>query len=56
VRVSGNAVTLPANTREVQIAWQKRSDAPALSYDNAVKDYKAEYRRRYEEWVQTGKN
>ena len=23
-------------------------------YENAVKDYKAEYRRRYEQWLQTG--
>lgn len=54
--VSDNTVLLPANSRIVQIAWQKKADAPALNYENAVKDYKAEYRRRYEQWVQAGKN
>jgi hypothetical protein len=54
--VSNQAVVLPGNAKEVQIAWQKKSDAPALSYENAVKEYKTEYRRRYEQWMKTGKN
>lgn len=54
--VSNNAVILPVNTRQVEIEWQKKTDAAALSYQSAVREYKAEYRRRYERWVQTGKN
>ena len=56
VAVTDNSVILPVKTREVQIEWQKKADAPALSYENAVRDYKEEYRRRYEQWLQTGKN
>ena len=56
MNVANNGVVLPANVRSVQIAWQKKTDAPALSYENAVKDYKTEYRRRYERWVQTGQS
>ena len=54
--VRNQAVVLPSNAKEVQISWQKKSDAPALNYANAVQDYKAEYRRRYEQWVRTGNN
>jgi hypothetical protein len=54
--IAKNAVVLPASAKQVQIAWHEKSDAPAFSYDNTVKDYKAEYRRRYEQWIQTGKN
>ena len=53
--ISNQAVVLPGNVKEVQIAWQEK-DVPGLSYENAVKDYKAEYRRRYEQWIKTGKN
>src|SRR5438067_2542831 len=49
--VSNQAVVLPSNTKEVQITWQKKTDAPALNYENAVKDYKTEYRHRYEQWL-----
>ncbi|HEX7962669.1 MAG TPA: hypothetical protein VF493_22355 [Terriglobales bacterium] len=54
--IRNQAVVLPTNAKEVQLAWQKKADAPAMNYANAVKDYKAEYRRRYEQWVRTGKN
>jgi hypothetical protein len=56
VPVADGAAVLPINAKEVLIEWEKKSDAPELSYDRAVNDYKAEYRRRYEEWVKTGKN
>ena len=53
--VSNQAVVLPGNTKQVQIAWQKKPDAPTLNYENALKDYRAEYRRRYEHWIKTDK-
>ena len=56
INVASNTAVLPANVRVVQIAWRKKSDAPTLSYENAVKDYKAEYRRRYQHWMQTGES
>ena len=54
--ISNGAVVLPVSVRGVEITWQQKQDPPKLSYENAVKDYKVEYRRRYEQWTQTGKN
>ena len=56
ISIVNGAAVLPASVRTVQIAWQKKDDAPALNYENAVKDYKTEYRRRYEHWLPTGEN
>jgi hypothetical protein len=33
-----------------------KPDAPQLSYEGAVADYKSEYRRRYQEFLRTGGN
>ncbi|HEX6466976.1 MAG TPA: hypothetical protein VFZ99_06700 [Terriglobales bacterium] len=51
---TGNSVRLPAGARQVSISWSKPENVPALSYANAVNAYKAEYRRRYEQWSQAG--
>lgn len=51
VSVSGEAVTLPPGTRMVRIAWSRREGAPSLSYQQAVDAYKAEYLRRYNEYM-----
>jgi hypothetical protein len=56
ISIVNSAVVLPASVGTVQIAWQKKNDAPALNYENAVKNYKTEYRRRYEHWLATGEN
>lgn len=49
VTVKDGAATVPANTKEVSLHWARKADAPALSYQHAVDDYKAEYRKRYEQ-------
>jgi hypothetical protein len=49
VAVSGNSVTLPPGTQTVRVTWSRRPDTPALSYQQAVDAYKAEYLRRYNE-------
>lgn len=54
LQIVQNAVILPTNAKHVEIIWNKKADAPGLSYANAVAAYKAEYRRRYEEWQRTG--
>jgi hypothetical protein len=54
--VANGSVNLPVNAREVRLEWHRKSDTPELSYDKAVRDYKAEYRSRYERWLRTGKN
>jgi hypothetical protein len=51
VTVSGGAVSLPSDTHTVQIIWSRRADAPNLSYEQSVEAYKAEYLRRYNEYM-----
>jgi len=51
VRARNGAITLSPGVRTLTLHWTRRPDAPALSYQAAVQDYKAEYRRRWEEWM-----
>ena len=51
VPMSGSAVTLPPGTRTVRLHWRRRANIPALNYEEAVAAYKAEYLRRYNEYV-----
>jgi hypothetical protein len=44
----GSLVVAP-NAREIHLHWSPRPNAPHMSYDRAVADYKAEYARRYQE-------
>jgi hypothetical protein len=48
---SGNAVTLPPGAHTIQIAWSRRAETPDLSYKQAVEAYKAEYLRRYNQYM-----
>lgn len=41
-------VTLPSDAREVRLTWTRRADVPDWSYSQAVRNYKDEYRRRYD--------
>jgi hypothetical protein len=52
--VSGNAVTLPLQTKEVKIQWSRKSKQEVLSYSKAVEDYKKEYSRRYQKLLESG--
>ena len=51
VRVQDGAVALAPGTRALELRWSRQPGAPALSYDAAVRDYTAEYRRRWERWI-----
>ena len=53
--VRGSIVKLPIETKKVEITWSKKSRTSSLSYAKAVEDYKKEYRKRYEEFLKTGK-
>ena len=53
VKVAEAAVHLPWNTREVRIAWSRRSPVQ-MSYEQTVASYKHEYRLRYEHLMTTG--
>jgi hypothetical protein len=46
--LSGDTLVVSSNAREIHLHWNLRPDAPHLSYDRAVADYKAEYARRYQ--------
>ena len=48
------SVVLPIDAKEVRLRWRRRSGTPIMSYEKAVDDYKMEYKRRYEEFLQTG--
>jgi hypothetical protein len=54
IQNTSRAVSVPANVKQIRINWTKQPNAPQLSYARAVDEYKAEYRRRYEEWLRTG--
>ncbi len=44
-------VRIPPNAREVRIRWTRRADAPDWSYDQAVEQYKQEYRRHWDVYM-----
>ncbi|MEW6511168.1 MAG: hypothetical protein AB1428_09445 [Bacteroidota bacterium] len=54
MRVTGSSVALPPATKAVAITWKRAKDAPVLTYDGAVKSYRAEYHRRYGEFLKQG--
>lgn len=54
LQIDQNEVILPVNARQVEISWTKKPGAPQMSYATAVSDYKAEYRRRYNDWLRMG--
>jgi hypothetical protein len=43
----GGDLSVPPSSREIRLHWRLKSDAPSMSYAQAVDDYKAEYARRY---------
>ena len=47
-------VAVAAKTRKVGMQWQWRPTSKPYSYDLTVKEYKKEYKRRYEEFVKKG--
>jgi hypothetical protein len=54
LKILTNTVVLPAIAKNIRISWTKHTNAPQLSYQHSVNQYKAEYRRRYAEWQRTG--
>jgi hypothetical protein len=50
------ALSLPITAQEVELRWAAPGEGmPQLNYEKSVADYKAEYRRRYEKFLRTGK-
>ena len=44
---ANGVVNIPSNAREIRLEWTRRANAPDWSFDNAVKNYETEYRRRW---------
>jgi hypothetical protein len=48
IQAANGALVVAPDTREIHIHWSLKANTPDASYDRAVKDYKAEYARRYQ--------
>src|ERR1035437_615170 len=48
IQAASGALSVSSVTREVHIYWTLKPNASILSYERTVKDYKAEYARRYQ--------
>jgi hypothetical protein len=47
-------VRLPAGTRTIKLDWIRKAGTPAMSYNQRVSSYKAEYNKRYQEMLRDG--
>jgi hypothetical protein len=47
-------LVISPGTREIHIHWALKPNASDLSYERTVKDYKAEYARRYQILMHNG--
>ena len=54
VESEGNVVSVPVGAKLLRLEGSLSPDTPPYSYEQAVADYKAEYRRRWERFVRTG--
>jgi len=48
IQATNGTLAVSPSTKLVHIHWTLKPNAPSLSYDRAVKEYKAEYARRYQ--------
>ncbi len=48
VKATDGALSVPPETKEVRIHWTLKPGVPRQSYESAVREYKAEYARRYQ--------
>jgi hypothetical protein len=49
-----NVVELPAAASTLHLTWHKLPSTPALSYNQAVSNYKRDYATHYEDFLRTG--
>jgi len=54
LKVQNGRLALAPTARAVKIKGSIKPGTPDLSYENAVRDYKKEYRARYQEFLRTG--
>ena len=49
--ISGGTVNLPVKARIIHISWHRKNESVAMSYDLAVRDFKAEFARRWKKFI-----
>ncbi len=54
VWVRDRVARLPTAAKRVEIHWTRRAGTRELSFARAVREYLAEYRRRYQRFLETG--
>ena len=54
LRDGDGQLILPASVKHVELRWLRRASTPDLSYEMAVQNYKAEYRKRYKQLLLDG--
>jgi len=52
--VQNGVIVLPSNVSRMEIGWSRLSLAKKLSFEETVRTYELEYRRRYEEFLSSG--
>ncbi len=52
VQATDGTLTVSSATRAIEFHWTVKPNAPRLSYERAVSNYKAEYARRYRALMQ----
>ncbi len=55
LKADGDEVYLPVPASKVVIKWKRMPDTPAMSYENAVRQYEKEYREKYDRFLRTGR-
>jgi hypothetical protein len=54
VSPENGSIPVPAGARSMYVTWSRVNDAPPMSYQRSVNEYKQEYRRRYDEFLVNG--
>jgi len=54
ISAKDGVLELPVTAKLVKLKWTRRNELPALSYASFVETYKAEYTRRYDDYLRTG--
>lgn len=54
VRSEAGVLEVPPSAHLVKFVWHRNSSDSSLSYTNVVNDYKADYRKHYDEYRRTG--
>ena len=54
VKITAGDLVVSASTRDVKVTGRIKPGTPAMSFEHTVEDYKREYQRRYDTFLQTG--